>query len=155
QEWDDADIWLQFGAVSYYVEVFVNGVLVGTHEGLWTGFEFDVTHAIRIGETNQLEVRVIKPGYKGDRFPYRDVLVGFLPYVFDTFGGIWQDVTLVAQRVSDIHLEIVFPHLHDNTVEVICSYFPDAVGQTLVATLVDADDQIVTQVRESIIHLGN
>ena len=96
EEWEDANIWLQFGAVSYYAEVFVNGISVGTHEGLWTAFEFDVTKAVRVGEANQLEVRVIKPGYREDRFPYRDVLVGFLPYVFDTFGGIWQGVMLVA-----------------------------------------------------------
>lgn len=107
KNWDDADVWLQFGAVSYYAEAFVNGVAVGTHEGLWTPFAFDVTHALRFGETNQLEVRVVKPGYAGDRFPYRDVLVGFLPYVFDTFGGIWQDVTLVAHKppaFSNVHV---------------------------------------------------
>ncbi len=101
--WEDADIWLQFGAISYYAEVFVNGVSVGTHEGLWTPFEFDVTHAVRVGETNELEIRIVKPGYAGDRFPYHDVLVGFLPYVFDTFGGIWQDVTLVALRTAQFH----------------------------------------------------
>src|SRR5262245_20854596 len=57
ETWEDADVWLQFGAVSYYAEVFVNGVAVGTHEGLWTPFEFDVTHAVKVGGTNTLEVR--------------------------------------------------------------------------------------------------
>ncbi|MBC7811266.1 MAG: hypothetical protein H7175_08970 [Burkholderiales bacterium] len=96
--WQDARIFLRFGAVSYYIEAFVNGQPVGTHEGLWTAFEFDVTDALHFGQPNDIELRVIKPGIDGDRFPYRDVLVGFIPYVSITFGGIWQSVELVAIR---------------------------------------------------------
>ena len=106
--WEGAEIDLCFGAVSYYAEVFVNGVKLGDHEGLWTEFGSTLTDMIRFDQPNEVEVRVIKPGYKGDRFPYRDVLVGFLPYVFDTFGGIWQDVKLVAHRstfLSDVSVK--------------------------------------------------
>ena len=150
QAWEGADIDLCFGAVSYYAEVLVNSILVGRHEGLWTPIEFDVTEAVRIGEMNQLEVRVIKPGYKGDRFPYRDVLVGFLPYVFDTFGGIWQDVTLVASGKAQFHSVTVFPKLKEGIVEVLCPSTPADKGQTLSATLIDVRGQMVTQVRESV-----
>jgi hypothetical protein len=96
--WQDTPVMVRFGAVSYYVAVYVNGVCVGTHEGLWTPFTFDITEQVRFGINNTLELHITKPADEGDRFPYRDVLVGFIPYVSTTFGGIWQDVELVSHR---------------------------------------------------------
>lgn len=98
EDWNGARIALRFGAVSYYVEVLVNGQPAGAHEGLWTPFEIDITGAARPGEDNALELRIIKPLGDGSTYPYRDVLVGFLPYVAMTFGGPWQPVELVAHR---------------------------------------------------------
>lgn len=149
--WDDADVWLRFGAVSYYAEVFVNGARIGEHEGLWTPFEFDVTHAVRPGETNTLEVRVTKPGYAGDRFPYRDVLGGFLPYVFDNFGGIWQDVSLVAHRVTPIWEVHIHPRSEDGRVEILALLDREDKGDLLTATLLDADEQVVAQAQHEIV----
>lgn len=145
--WDDADIWLRFGAVSYYAEVFVNGVQVGTHEGLWTPFDFGIGHAVHPGETNTLEVRVTKPGYAGDRFPYRDVLVGFLPYVFDNFGGIWQDVTLTAHQESTFQDMTVLADADTGSVQVRCITPDESKGHELSATITDAAGQVVAEVR--------
>lgn len=107
-EWVGARIYLRFGAVSYYAEVLINGQPIGIHEGLWSPFEFDITAVIRIGEANQIEIRVVKPSNDEDGdYPYRKVLVGFIPYVSTTFGGIWQDVELVAHRTAawqDLHI---------------------------------------------------
>jgi hypothetical protein len=97
--WAGARIMLCFQAVSYLVEVRVNGQIVGTHEGLWTAFEFDVSAWIRPGEENEFELQIIKPGDEGDTYPYREVLVGFIPYVSLTFGGPWREIELVAHRV--------------------------------------------------------
>ncbi|MCC6803298.1 MAG: hypothetical protein IT319_10460 [Anaerolineae bacterium] len=145
-EWAGAEMMLRFGAISYYAEVIVNGVPVGAHEGLWTPFECDVTQAIKIGETNQLEVRVVKPGRAGDRFPYRDVLVGFLPYVFDTFGGIWQDVTLVVHRAGGFSGVAVLPDADSGTVEI--RWQPSQDGN-VVATITEAGGTTVAQSRIS------
>ncbi len=105
--WDGAQLWLQFGAVSYYVEVLVNGVVAGTHEGLWTAFELDVTSMVRCGETNQIELRITKPGLEGDNYPYREVLGGFLPYTAMPFGGPWQSISLIALREPAILVDSV------------------------------------------------
>src|SRR5437763_15847924 len=40
---------LRFGACDYFAEVFVNGKSVGTHEGGYTPFVFDVTDVLRAG----------------------------------------------------------------------------------------------------------
>lgn len=96
--WAGARVFLRFEAVSYRAEVSVNGQIVGTHDGMWTPFEFDVTNVIHAGTANTITLTVTKPGGDGSPFPYRDVLVGFVPYVARTFGGLWQPVTLIAQR---------------------------------------------------------
>jgi hypothetical protein len=91
--WAGQRVQIQFDAVSYYAEVSVNGIAVGTHTGTWTAFALDVTDAIRPGADNEISVTVWKPG---ERFPLRESLAGFLPDVFVMFGGIWQSARLVA-----------------------------------------------------------
>ncbi|MCZ7542274.1 MAG: hypothetical protein M5R40_01470 [Anaerolineae bacterium] len=47
--WAGRRVWLQFDAVSYHVEVAIDGRAVGTHRGMWTPFEFDVTDHVAPG----------------------------------------------------------------------------------------------------------
>ncbi len=50
-------VFLHFSGVDYKAQVFVNGAPVGTHEGFFAPFEFDITACLREGE-NTLTVRV-------------------------------------------------------------------------------------------------
>lgn len=50
-------LWLCFGGVDYKAAIFFNGELVGTHEGFFSPFEFEVTRLARPGK-NELLVRV-------------------------------------------------------------------------------------------------
>ncbi len=85
---------ITFEQVSYYCEVYLNGVHLGSHEGMWDQFSFPLLGALQVG-ANTLTVHVTKPGYHtGDRFPVREVLSGFLPDVLCTFGGIWGSVAI-------------------------------------------------------------
>ena len=52
---------LRFWAVDFSAEVWLNGVLVGGHEGGETPFILDVTDALRANGTNRLSVRVLNP----------------------------------------------------------------------------------------------
>ncbi|MBI1279248.1 MAG: hypothetical protein GC179_14065 [Anaerolineaceae bacterium] len=104
-DWAGTNIQLQLDAVSYYVEAEINGVAVGTHTGLWTPFAFDVSKAIRIGESNFIRLTIYKPG---ERFPMRESLAGFLPDVCLPFGGIWQSVRLISfpqAAISDVDIK--------------------------------------------------
>jgi hypothetical protein len=105
-EWAGRRIWLRFGGVSYHGEIFVNGQPVGEHTGLWDAFSVEITGAAAPGSTAEIALRVEKPaGLTAGpdsaplpgRFPLREILAGFLPYVWGhMFGGIWQDAELVA-----------------------------------------------------------
>lgn len=106
EEFEGRRLWLRFGAVSYDCTITVNGREVGGHLGLWDPFTVEVTGAVRQGERAELLVRVEKPASPtsghgstpvAGRFPLRETLSGFLPYVWGhVFGGIWQDVTLIS-----------------------------------------------------------
>ena len=53
---------LSFGAADYYSEVYLDGVLLGTHEGAEDPFAFDVTDVLKA--ESLLAVRVLTPGEK-------------------------------------------------------------------------------------------
>ena len=52
---------LNFYAVNYVADVWLNGKYLGYHEGGYTPFSFDVTGAVRFDSANVLAVRVEPP----------------------------------------------------------------------------------------------
>jgi hypothetical protein len=51
-------IWLRFDGVDYTAKVYLNGNTIGSHEGLFSPFEFDVTEFVNPGAENVLLVQV-------------------------------------------------------------------------------------------------
>lgn len=86
---------VRFHGVSYAAEVFANGAPVGRHEGIWDAFDVPLP-----GGKVELEVRVVKNG--GPAYPVRDVASGFLPFVYQTFGGIFREVELLEEAISAV-----------------------------------------------------
>jgi hypothetical protein len=84
------DTKLIFHGVSYLAEVHIDGHHVATHEGIWDAFEIDLEPFK--GKRVSVQVRVTKNG--GEKFPVKETLSGFLPYVYHTFGGIFRPVEL-------------------------------------------------------------
>jgi hypothetical protein len=108
---------IHFHAVSYDCVVRIDGWVLGSHRGLWDAFTIDITEAVKPGLESELLVEVEKPagrvaGYESEmlpgRFPVRETLSGFIPYVWGhIFGGIWQDVRLSvddAPLFDDVHI---------------------------------------------------
>jgi beta-galactosidase len=56
-EWRRKRIFLEFDGVFQVAEAFVNGRMVGVHQGGYTGFSFDITDSLHSGD-NVLAVRV-------------------------------------------------------------------------------------------------
>ena len=48
-EWKEGRLLLNFEAVDYYCEVWVNGEPVGSHRGGYTPFSFDITDYVKTG----------------------------------------------------------------------------------------------------------
>jgi hypothetical protein len=142
--WAGARLWLRFGAVSYDTEVWVNGELAGRHEGLWDAFVLDISAIVRFEAVNQLELRIIKPSNRKDGiYPYRHVLVGFIPYVSTTFGGPWQDITLEAHTAPTWEDVSVAPDWLTGEVRVRARL--NGSAECLRADILAPDGQVVGQ----------
>ena len=86
-------VLLHFGAVDYRATVWLDGALVGTHEGGHTPFSFDITELVADGEEWSLVVRaeddpldVGQPRGKQDWLPEPHVIW------YHRTTGIWQPV---------------------------------------------------------------
>jgi hypothetical protein len=77
-----------FHGVSYAAKVRLGGRQIVEHHGIWDAFSVPVP-----GGRTEIEVEVVKNG--GTTYPVKAVASGFLPYVFNTFGGIFREVEYV------------------------------------------------------------
>ncbi len=96
---DMRHVLLKFGAVDYFCEVFVNGLPIGTHEGGYTPFSFEITGAVHAGR-NELMIRVIDPPMNEaeNRALFPDMMYNEIPHGKQNWyvqnSGIWQGVRL-------------------------------------------------------------
>jgi len=86
-------IFLHFGAVNYTADVFLNGKLIGKHEGGFTPFQFELTKNINEGE-NTIIVKV-NSARRSDGLPG-------LGYDWFNYGGITRDVNLILTNETFI-----------------------------------------------------
>lgn len=105
-EWQRGRIWLLLEGVSYATQIWVNGKRMGVHLGMWDRFACDITPHLKDRKAF-IALRVIKPG--GRSCPVPSTLAGFLPYVFGTFGGIWQKAWLV--RTPEAWMEDMYTNV--------------------------------------------
>ncbi|MBV6458915.1 MAG: hypothetical protein HONBIEJF_02054 [Fimbriimonadaceae bacterium] len=87
---------MRFEGVSYQARVIIEGQERVLHHGIWDAFDLPVEDLA--DREIEIEVHVTKNG--GGSFPVREVLSGFLPYVFHTFGGIFRPVRWLANPVQ-------------------------------------------------------
>lgn len=118
KDWEGKVVKLQFDAVNYIAEVYVNDVAVGRHEGGYAPFEIRVDDVVKLGEKNFVSLRVLGPIVAQDK-----VIDGIgwsdMPHWRGGItGGIWQSVRLIASgtvRVDDIFVQ---PDLSDDSAKV-------------------------------------
>jgi Glycosyl hydrolases family 2, sugar binding domain/Glycosyl hydrolases family 2 len=96
---DTRHVLLKFGAVDYFCEVFLNGLIVGSHEGGYTPFSFEVTSSVHAGP-NELMVHVIDPPMDEaqNRALFPDMMYNEIPHGKQSWyiqnSGIWQGVRI-------------------------------------------------------------
>ena len=134
--WRGRDVLLNFGAVDWKADIWVNDVKVGSHTGGFTPFTFNITPALRKGD-NTLMVRVWDPTDRGPQPRGKQVAkpegIWYTPVT-----GIWQTVWLepVAQR----HVESlrILPDIDDNTLTVRVTPSETVPGQMVEVQVSDA-----------------
>ena len=138
-------VLLHFGAVDQVAEVFVNGVCVGTHEGGYLPFSFDVTEVVSRTGVNRLEVKVTDELSKAYPYGKQSQTPGGMWYT--QVSGIWQTVWLEnvpMQYIGEVRLtpdlEGVLVELSDGdvreaTVGKTKSVSEDETGFTVIIDL--------------------
>lgn len=98
--WNNKEVMLNFGAVDWKTDVWVNDIKVGSHTGGFTPFSFNITDALKKGE-NSIKVKVWDPTDRGPQPRGKQVSrPGGIWYTPVT--GIWQTVWL--EPVSENHI---------------------------------------------------
>jgi len=96
KNWQGKAVFLRLGAVDWEAKIWVNGKPVGTHEGGYTPFEFEITPFLKPG-TNNLVIRAVD--WTNPSHP-----VGKQVNWYTHTSGIWQTVWLEA-RDPEIFLQ--------------------------------------------------
>ncbi|MBP9211768.1 MAG: T9SS type A sorting domain-containing protein [Bacteroidetes bacterium] len=110
KEWAAA---LNFLAVNYIADVWLNGTYLGWHEGGYTPFAFDVSSALRFDSANVLVVRV-------DNIPWgtRKDIVPYVESDWFNYTGIIHDVFLEFSNRTAVSRADVIPKDVNGTLDV-------------------------------------
>ena len=93
-EWQQKRAFLKFEGSNQITTVFVNDEKIGEHRGGYTGFVFDISKALKIGEENEIRIEV--DNAHNTNIPPLDA-------DFNFYGGIYRDLQLVL--TDEIHFE--------------------------------------------------
>jgi hypothetical protein len=139
--------FIHFGAVDYHATVWLNGTLLGEHEGGYLPFELDATAALRPDGENELVVRVIDPSNDTTQFPefpFAEIPHGKQSW-YGPIGGIWQSVYLEARATTHVTRLQVTPDVPSEQARVVVVLSRPAEGQVgLALTVTDPRGQATT-----------
>ena len=132
-------LMLNFGAIDYKSEVFVNGTSVGKHTGGYDAFSYDITKQLKKG-ANTLVVSVTDStnGARGKQQVIKFDQPGRIHYTANS--GIWQTVWM--EKVAETHISDlkIVPNIDNGTVSVTVN----AKGGTASVTALDEGKKIAT-----------
>lgn len=162
--WLSGEVLLTFGSVDYWCEVFVNGQLVGQHEGGYTAFRFPIRPFLKAGK-NQIAVRVYDAVYEGQLLPrwYDDestdklfnplhIPHGKQSWYIDA-SGLWQDVTLTAVPSLYIDQIRITPDIHAGSASISIDLAGDLAQATGTVNVSVGAAQVAAQLTAGQAHV--
>ncbi|MDR1667376.1 MAG: beta-galactosidase [Bacteroidales bacterium] len=105
-QWKNRQVILHFGAVDWEADVFVNDILIGSHQGGYSPFSFNITPFLTGKTKHKLAVRVWDPIDGGDQ-PHGKQVKDPKGIWYTSVTGIWQTVWL--EPVAENHITAVKP----------------------------------------------
>ena len=112
EDWQGQIIRLNFGAVNYLTEVWLNDEVVGFHEGGFTPFAFRVDEMIEYEKKNTLTLRVVGPLFLSDKEIDGMKALETPQWRGGISGGIWQSVSLLATGPSYVEDVFIEPNIY-------------------------------------------
>lgn len=144
-EWSGRRIILNFGAVDYECEGFINGVSVGWHRGGSSSFSFDLTDYVAAGGEYDFVLHVkddVRSGVQASGKQSVNYASSGCHYTRVT--GIWQTVWLEAVALNGLKRCRIIPDWDNGALAFAMEYWASPAGCRLRVT-VKAGDEIAAQ----------
>jgi len=137
-------ILLHFGAVDWKTEIWLNGQKVGSHEGGFDPFSFDITAFVKRGGKQELVISVWDPTDQGPQPRGKQVMkpegIWYTPV-----SGIWQTVWLEGVPKTYIASTRQTPDLDTKTLAVSAQVEGVVAGDKLRVTAFDGKTKVAEQ----------
>jgi len=137
------NILLQFGAVDWEAEVYVNGTFVGEHKGGYDPFYFDITNYLNASGPQEIQVQVNDPGsFGGQPHGKQQDHPGGIWYTESS--GIWQTVWIEPVNKTYIYDYSITPDLDKRLVRVKVKILNSVATTQVVIKVYDKGNLIST-----------
>ncbi|KAB1141249.1 glycoside hydrolase family 2 [Streptomyces luteolifulvus] len=135
---------LNFGAVDWQAEVYVNGIRVAEHQGGYDKFSADITDALKPGRTQELIVGVYDPtdAAGGENPPLGKQRLNPSGIWYTPSSGIWQTVWMEPVATDHVNLLKLTPDAATGTVTIQPQGVRD--GLAVTATAYDGNRRVAT-----------
>ena len=166
KQWKGKNVMLNFGAVDWHSQVFVNGALVGEHKGGYDPFSFDVTPYLKKSGKQSLKIKVLDATDNSLQPRGKQCIINKGIW-YTPVSGIWQTVWLEAVApsyvenyyvVSDVDnatmtFEVAAKTVEGDVVKVAVlegaeGYSAEKPSQKIIAEAVVADGKAVVSIPE-------
>ena len=139
--WKGKQVKLNFGAVDWKADVFVNDILIGSHQGGFTPFSFDITPYLSGKGEQKLVVRVWDPTEKGYQ-PIGKQTSRPEGIWYTSVTGIWQTVWIEPVAVNHVTAVKAIPDIDKEVVDVTVSAAKCCVADYVEVALFDGVKQV-------------
>lgn len=130
QEWTGKNVLLNFGAVYYKSEIYVDGVFVNRHFGGTSSFSVDITSLVKPGHTHSLVVYV-ESDLRSTKQPAGKQNLQFESYAcnYTRTTGIWQTVWMEAIHPESLKSVQVLTDIDQKQIVIHPSFYKEAGGK--------------------------
>ena len=137
QDWANKQVLLNFGAVYYKSEIYIDGVFAARHFGGTSSFQVDITPYVKAGQTHNLVVYV-ESDVRSTHQPSGKQNLQFASYGcnYTRTTGIWQTVWMEAVHPEGLQSVQMIPDI-DQQQLIIRPRFYKELGGKLEVTLKD------------------
>jgi len=142
------NILLQFGAVDWLCDVYVNGKPVGTHEGGYDPFSFDITAALNKKGLQTIAIRVWDPSDDGPQPRGKQVKnpngIWYTPVT-----GIWQTVWLEPVDPTYISATKQTPDVDQQSLKMTVSTQSILPGDQVLVSALKGSEKIAEKIADT------
>lgn len=141
-DWHGKKIFLSFGAVDYYTEIYIDGQIISHHNGGSSSFSVDLTRYVEPGQSHNLILWVkdgLRSGLQTGGKQCTNFNSGGCSYTRTI--GIWQTVWMEAVPTAGLKSTFIRPDI-DQQQLIISPEFYEESDNTLEVVLKDGNKTV-------------